>query len=43
MKEKDMTQIVEIIDKVLMNRNDKSIIKTLKSEVHELAEKFPLY
>ncbi len=43
MKEKDMTQIVEIIDKVLMNRNDKSLIKTLKSEVHALAEKFPLY
>lgn len=43
MKEKDMTQIVEIIDKVLMNRNDKSLIKTLKNEVHALAEKFPLY
>lgn len=43
MKEKDMTQIVEIIDKVLMNRSDKSMIKTLKSEVHALAEKFPLY
>jgi glycine hydroxymethyltransferase len=43
MKEQDMIRIVELIDKVLMNHEDKAVIKTVNNEVHDLMKNFPLY
>jgi len=43
MKENDMTDIVDLVDKVLMNADDEKIISSVKNEVIELMNKFPLY
>jgi glycine hydroxymethyltransferase len=43
MKENDMTDIVELVDKILMHADDEKIISSVKNEVIELMKRFPLY
>lgn len=43
MKENDMVQIVKLIDKVLMNYQDKKVIREVKKEVQQWMKQFPLY
>jgi len=43
MKEPEMEQISELIDRVISNADDVSIYPKVKAEVKELCEKFPLY
>jgi glycine hydroxymethyltransferase len=43
MKEKQMEQIVALIDGVLTNPEDEHSLKKVRKQVHALAEKFPLY
>ncbi|NJN28129.1 MAG: serine hydroxymethyltransferase [Cyclobacteriaceae bacterium] len=43
MKEAEMEKIVELIDTVLMNKDNDSEIKGIKEEVNTLMKKFPLY
>lgn len=43
MKEGDMETIVAMIDKVLMNPDDESIISSTKSDVQAFMKQFPLY
>jgi glycine hydroxymethyltransferase len=43
MKEGEMKKIAQLIDKVLSNIEDESIIQSVRSEVEELCSEFPLY
>lgn len=43
MKEADMETVVSLIDKVLMNIDDESVVKKVSEEVKELMGSFPLY
>ena len=43
MKEEHMQPVVDMIDKVLMNIDDETLVKKTASEVHEFMEQFPLY
>ncbi len=43
MKEKDMSTIVDFIDRVLMNIDDANIISEVSADVNKLMEQFPLY
>ena len=43
LKDKDMEKIVELIDSVLINYNDKEIIKKIKNEVNEFMSSRPLF
>ena len=43
MKEKDMETVVSLIDKVLMNIDNESVITAVKGEVKDLMQQFPLY
>ena len=43
MKEEHMPVVVDMIDKVLMNADNESIINTVKSDVKEFMGQFPLY
>ena len=43
MKEKDMETVVSLIDKVLMNIDNETVITTVKGEVKDLMQQFPLY
>ncbi|TAL67919.1 MAG: serine hydroxymethyltransferase [Bacteroidetes bacterium] len=43
MKEDEMLQIVEMLDKVVMNFEKEDVIKQVKHEVKELTSRFPLY
>ena len=43
MKEADMVRIVQLIDKVLMNHSDESVLKSVKEEVNQWMHDFPLY
>ncbi|HOV98413.1 MAG TPA: serine hydroxymethyltransferase [Bacteroidota bacterium] len=43
MKEAEMNQIAELIDRVIQNRTNETIIEKVKSEVASLCERFPLY
>jgi glycine hydroxymethyltransferase len=43
MKEGDMQTVVDLIDKVLMNIDDASVVKAVSEEVHAFMERFPLY
>ncbi len=43
MKENDMKDVVDLVDKVLMNMDDEKVIASVKNEVEELMSKFPLY
>ncbi len=39
----EVKKVVELIDKVVVNSEDKSIIDSVKSEVKELCKSFPIY
>jgi glycine hydroxymethyltransferase len=43
LKESDMSQIVEMVDKALMNHDNEAVLKTIKGEVNEWVKQFPLY
>ena len=43
MKEAEMSQIAALIDRVLVAPEDATVAETVKSEVHALANRFPLY
>ena len=43
MKETDMQDVVNLVDKVLMNLDDEKLISTVKNDVKDLMGKFPLY
>lgn len=43
MKENDMKDVVDLVDKILMNLDDKKIIVKVKNDVGDLMSKFPLY
>jgi glycine hydroxymethyltransferase len=43
MREGDMKDVVDLVDKVLMNADDTKIITSVKRDVADLMNKFPLY
>ena len=43
LKESDMSQIVDMVDKALMNHDNEAVLKTIKGEVNEWVKQFPLY
>ena len=43
MKDEDMVRVVNLIDKVLMNHEDESIIDSVREEVNTWMKDFPLY
>jgi glycine hydroxymethyltransferase len=43
MKEADMVRIASLINKVLMNIDNKKVIKEVKKEVHEMVKNLPLH
>lgn len=43
MKEEHMSTVVNLIDKVLMNADDETVIGACRSEVKEFMKQFPLY
>ncbi|HEY0058157.1 MAG TPA: serine hydroxymethyltransferase [Flavisolibacter sp.] len=43
LKESDMEGVVELIDKVLMNIDNETIVGEVKKEVHQMMNDFPLY
>lgn len=42
MKEKEMVQVAEWIDKAIQNHNDERLLNTLSNEIKEFAKSFPL-
>jgi glycine hydroxymethyltransferase len=43
LKENDMSQIVDMVDKALMNHDNETVLKQIKGEVNEWVKQFPLY
>jgi glycine hydroxymethyltransferase len=43
MKENDMQEVVDLVDKILMNLDDEKVISCVKNNVSDLMKKFPLY
>ena len=43
LKENDVVDIVDMIDKLLMNADDTSVIESVKGNVKDFMQKFPLY
>ncbi|HEY5406055.1 MAG TPA: serine hydroxymethyltransferase [Ginsengibacter sp.] len=43
MKESNMKDVVDLVDKILMNLDDEKLITSVKNEVKELMNQFPLY
>ena len=43
MKEEHMETVVEMVDKVLRNADDATVIESVKNEVKEFMQQFPLY
>lgn len=43
MKEADMAQIVSWLDRVLLAPDDETVISTVRGEINELMQQFPLY
>jgi len=43
LKEKHMETVVEMIDKVLLNADDESILSSVRADVKEFMKAFPLY
>ena len=43
MKEEDMKDVVNLVDKVLMNADDTKILTSVRRDVADLMNKFPLY
>jgi glycine hydroxymethyltransferase len=43
LKETEMVQIVELIDKALMNHDNEAVLGQIKGEVNEWMKQYPLY
>lgn len=43
LKEADFVRIVDLIDRVLMNHEDESVISSVRTEINEWMKQFPLY
>ncbi len=43
LKEKDMEEIVELIDSVIINYKDESFLESIRKKVNELMARYPLY
>jgi glycine hydroxymethyltransferase len=43
LKETEMVQIVELIDKALMNHENEVVLGQIKGEVNEWMKQYPLY
>jgi glycine hydroxymethyltransferase len=43
MKEDQMREIGELINKVLSHIDDESVVEQVRSDVYDLCQKFPLY
>ena len=43
LKEKDMAEIVELIDEVIMNHENEATLSSVRSRVNTMMKKFPLY
>jgi glycine hydroxymethyltransferase len=43
LKENDMPRIVDLIDRVLMNIDDASVVSAVANDVHDFMNEFPLY
>ena len=43
MKEEHMQNVVDLVDKVLMNADDEKVVTSVAAEVKELMQQFPLY
>ena len=43
LKENDMPRIVDLIDRVLMNIDDASVVSAVANDVHDFMSEFPLY
>lgn len=43
MKEAEMVQIADLIDRAIAHRNDEAALERIRAEVHELTARFPLY
>ena len=42
-KEAEIVRIVELMDKVITNRDDENIIEDVREEVNEMMNKYPLF
>jgi glycine hydroxymethyltransferase len=42
-KEKEIVRIVELMDKVITNKDNEAIIEEVRDEVNEMMEKYPLF
>ena len=40
---KEIIEIVELIDRVIMNRDDEAVIENVRDEVNEMMNKYPLF
>jgi glycine hydroxymethyltransferase len=43
LKEKDMAEIVELIDEVIMNHENEAVLSSVRSRVNTMMKNFPLY
>ena len=43
LKESDMSQIVDMVDKALMNHDNEAVLKQIKGDVNAWVKQFPLY
>ena len=43
MKEDHMSFVVDVLDKVLMNADDEALIGSVRNDVHDFMQQFPLY
>ncbi|MEY3854466.1 MAG: Glycine hydroxymethyltransferase, partial [Bacteroidota bacterium] len=43
LKESDMAQIVDMVDKALMNHDNEAVLKQIKGDVNAWVKQFPLY
>lgn len=43
LKEDAIPALVELIDKVLMNKEDEAVINEVKSEVNQIMNKYPIF
>ena len=41
--EVEIIEIVELIDRVIMNRDDEAVIESVRDEVNEMMNKYPLF
>lgn len=43
LKEKDMQFVADVVDKIIMNADDETVIASVRKQVNEFMEQFPLY